>query len=317
MRTTRILCLAAAVLLPGCSDEARPGASDEPPPETRGADTASTAADVRTFQRELVLLGASDDSLLAIPWLLSARAAPGGVARSARVLVLREAEWEPVFRDDWEDPPTPTPWRVLPRGGMRVVVGGGDALERLVYDDGTHHLELAPGGTLMEWRGPRGGSYRLLEGSARVGGRLVNGAVLDVSRSAGTGEPDHGDWAFLTSGDSLQVALHGTRPGPAEPGTWRGWARLDFRSLRWSALTVEWAEVRAFEEARRDVPVAWRVTSAGDEVTGELRATGVHVEAGEGPGPQLPVSGLFGVRGTLTVEGRTFPVIGVLRHLQG
>lgn len=238
------------------------------------------------------------------------------MARSARVLVLRETEWEPVFRDDWEDPPTPAPWRVVPRGGLHLLVGADDALERVVYEEEARHLELIPGGTLMEWRGPRGGSYHLMEGAARVGGRAVEGYMLDVSRSTGPGEPAHGGWAFLVSGDSLQVALHDPRPGASGPETWRGWARLDFRGLRWPAVSVEWTEVRAFEEARRDVPVAWRIASPGDEVTGELETTGVHVEAGEGPGPQLPVSGLFGVRGTLTVEARDFPVSGLLRHVQ-
>lgn len=317
MRTSVILCLAAAVLAPGaCSDEPVREAPD-PPGETPAGDEAAPALEGRTFERHLVLLSAADDTLLAIPWLLSARVRPGGVDRSARGLVLHGTEWETVFEDDWTDPPTPVPWRVLPRGGMRILVGPGDALERIVYEDGVRQVELALGGTLTEWSGPRGGSYRLLEGSALLAGRAFDGVVLDVSRSAGPDDPVHGDWAFLVSGDSLQVVLHSPRRAAPGSGAWRGWARLDFRILRWPVLTLEWPEVRAYERARRDVPVAWRVSSPGDEVTGDLEAGGVRIEAGEGEGPQLPVWGLFGVRGTLTVEGGAYPVVGLLRHTQG
>lgn len=77
MRTSQILCLAAAVLVPACSDEARPEAAEAPPPGGgAGGDDGVSAPDVRTFQRELVLLGGSGDSLLAIPWLFSTRTGP-------------------------------------------------------------------------------------------------------------------------------------------------------------------------------------------------------------------------------------------------
>lgn len=317
MRPFAILCLAAAALVPGaCFDEAARDTPDAPGDVPTDEETVR-ALEGRTFERDLVLLGTTGDSIVAVSWLLSARTRAGGVDRSARGLVLRGTEWEAVFEDDWEDPPTRAPWRILPRNGMRVLVGRNDALERIVFDGGVRPMELALGETLTEWSGPRGGSYRLLEGSALVGDRSVDGALLDLSRSVGPDEPLHGDWAFLVSGDSLQVMLHS--PRRAEPGTgsWRGWGRLDFRELRWPVLTVAWPRVRAFEPARRDVPVAWGITSPRDEVRGALSAGAARIEAGEGDGAQLPLSGLFGVSGTFTVEGREFPVLGLLHHTQG
>lgn len=317
MKISAILCLAAAVLAPGaCSDE--PAGETSPPPE-EAPTVEPTLRDLegRTFERALVLLAADGDSLLTVSWLFTARVGAGGVERSARGLVLHGTEWETVFEDRWEDPPTRAPWRILPREGMRIAVGLDDALERIVYEDEVRRLELVPGGTLTEWSGPRGGAYRLLEGSAQVGGQTLQGPLLDVSRSLGPDEPAHGDWAFLMSGDSLQVVLHSPRRAAPGSGAWRGWARLDFRGLRWPVLTVAWPEVRTFEPARRDVPVAWRITSPRDELGGELAAESLRVDAGEGEGPQLPLRGLFGVRGTLSVEGGAYPVVGLLYHTQG
>ena len=228
MRSSVIPCLAAAVLASGaCSDEPAGGAA-EALDETVPSDEAMGALVGRTFERSLALVATGRDSLVIVPWLLTAGVSPGGVDRGARGLVLGGTEWQTVFEDDWEDPPTRAPWRILPRDGMRLVAGMDDALERIVYDDGVRQLELVLGETLTEWSGPRGGSYRLLQGSAVVAGRTVDGLMLDIRRSVGPDESPYGDWAFLISGDSLQVLLHSPRrqtPGggtgrpPGDPGS--------------------------------------------------------------------------------------------------
>ncbi|HSR41938.1 MAG TPA: hypothetical protein VLL48_07195, partial [Longimicrobiales bacterium] len=184
------------------------GPAEDPEEEPAAADEVFRALEGRTFRRSIVLVGSAEDSLLVVPWLVSARVHAGGVDRTARGLVLRGSTWEPVYGATWEDPPTRAPWRILPHREMRVVVGMDDGLERIVHDDGSRILELALGDVLTEWTGPRGGTFRLLEGSVRLGGRAVGGLMLDMSRSVGTDEPGYGDWAFLVSGDSLQVVLH-------------------------------------------------------------------------------------------------------------
>jgi len=148
-----------------------------------------------------------------------------------------------------------------------------------------------------------------------LGDRTVSGLGLDMARSW-TPADRHGDWAFLVSGDSLQVVLHSPTLRPPGSGAWRGWARLDFRQLRWPVLTMQWPDLRAFEQARRDVPVAWSIAAPDGEVRVELSAAGAHLEAGEGEGAQLPVRGVFGVVGTLSFEGGLYPVRGLVRHIQ-
>jgi hypothetical protein len=167
----------------------------------------------------------------------------------------------------------------------------------------------------MEWTGTRGQVYRLLEGAAYVSDQSVSGLVLDMTRVHGADETAQGDWAFLTSGDSLQVVLENPTAAPAgTPGNFRAWARLDFRDLQWPALTVDWAEVRGFQPARQDVPVSFTITADSDDLGGVLQVQAAQIQAGAGEGPLLPVDALFLVGGTLRIEGGSYPVRGLYRH---
>jgi len=264
----------------------------------------------------MVLLSPETDTVPAVAWLFTSRPDSAKVARTARAYVLHGGAWESLYEADWEEPPIREPWRILPHEGLRVLVGLGDVLERIVLDEPPVYAELGLGEVLVEWSGPRGGTYHLVEGEMVLGDRTVSGLGLDMARSWTPEGTQHGHWAFLVSGDSLQVVFHSPTSRPPGSGAWRGWARIDFRDLRWPVLTMQWTEVRSYGPARRDVPVEWSLSAPDGEVTVELAATATHLEAGEGDGAQLPVRGLFGVSGTLTFEGGLYPVRGVLRHVQ-
>jgi hypothetical protein len=172
--------------------------------------------------------------------------------------------------------------------------------------------------SLAEWTGRRGESFRFLDGGLVLAERRVPGLVLDMNRSRSTNEGAGGDWVVLASGDSLQAVIHTpTRADDRRPGAWRGWVRVDFRDVPLAALTVEWSTVRAFDRARRDVPVGWTLRSADGTVQGSLDARSSQLVAGESEGALLPVDGLFEVVGTLTLDGAEYPVHGLLRHTQG
>ena len=79
---------------------------------------------------------------------------------------------------------------------------------------------------------------------------------------------------------------------------------------------MDWSETRAFERARREVPVRWRFAGGGGEMAAELVAGAAHIEAGEGEGPLLPVDALFEVSGTVRIADATYPVRGLVRHQQ-
>jgi hypothetical protein len=197
-------------------------------------------------------------------------------------------------------------------------VGSGDAIERIYFQQGPRRLEVALGDLLAEWTGPRAQTFRIHEGATLLASGEVPGFVLDLSRAWTAEDPQPGDWGFLISGDALQVVLEA---GPWEEDTsgsrpFRGWGRVGFTNRQWEDLRVTWSDVRAFEPARRDVPMAWEIESATAGIRGTLVAVNPLLESGEGEGPMLPVEALYQVSGTLILDGREFPVRGIIRHSQ-
>jgi hypothetical protein len=271
----------------------------------------------RTFERNIVFLTSRPDSVLLVPWLITARSLPGSVRREVRGLLGRADTWEPFFQDRWETPPTRQPWRVLPRGRMRLVVGENDLLDEIVFDEGPRQLSVLLHEPLAEWSGQRGESFRILDGTVVLSSSRVPGLILDMTRSRTAREGSGGDWSVLVAGDSLQIVLHAANPDPpGTPGAFRSWARLGQNDLQWTRVTVEWSETRAFERARREVPSRWSATSAGGDMRAEVDVRTAHLEAGDGEGPQLPVDGLFEVEGTVHIGGDAHAVRGLLRHIQ-
>jgi len=295
----------------------------EPAPEVFVESQGTTPSDAprdfpgRSYERNFVFTTVTEDSLLIVPWLFETTTQPGTVVREARGWLDRSGTWDAFFAERWQTPPTRIPARVLPHGSLKLVVRDGNAVDGIIYDEGDRNLELALGSVLMEWGGPRGEVFQLLDGSLYLSDRRLGGIVLDMARGSSAETPRAGDWAFLASGDSLQLVLQGESEHQGEPlPAYRGWGRLDLRNLQWSPLTVDWVETNAFQPARRDVPVSWTISSPDGELQGTLEVSSADVRAGQGSGPVLPVQALFEVEGTVTIEGRTFPVRGLFRHEQ-
>ena len=295
----------------------------EPAPEVFVESQGTTPSDAprdfpgRSYERNFVFTTVTGDSLLIVPWLFETTTQPGTVVREARGWLDRSGTWDAFFAERWQTPPTRIPARVLPHGSLKLLVRDGNAVDGIIYDEGDRNLELALGSVLMEWGGPRGEVFQLLDGSLYLSDRRLGGIVLDMARGSSAETPRAGDWAFLASGDSLQLVLQGESEHQGEPlPAYRGWGRLDLRNLQWSPLTVDWVETNAFQPARRDVPVSWTISSPDGELQGTLEVSSADVRAGQGSGPVLPVQALFEVEGTVTIEGRTFPVRGLFRHEQ-
>lgn len=256
---------------------------------------------------------ASDTTFL-VPWLFRSRTRPGGVDRTVRGWLGRGGSWDPFLSAEWGTPPSRAPWRLLPQSGVRLVVGEGDAVESLLFEAGQRALEVEMGDVLMEWTGSGGETFRVVNAALYLSERRIAGLLLDATRVYAADATPPGDWAFLTSGDSVQVLLESPALAePGAPGAYRAWARVDFRDLQWPDVTVTWDEARAFEPARRDIPVAWGIASP-DRLSGRLEVVSTHLQAGEGPGPLLPVDALLEVSGTVTIQGLRYPVRGLVRH---
>lgn len=306
---------ALLVAVGGCGE----GPANEPteassPPATVAATPADTG---RVYERTVAFLGTGTDSVFGVPWLLSVQTGGETVRRSGKGWFLRGDVWDPFYDDSWETPPMRAPWRPLPHGPLRMVVGEGDALEQLSFVDGGRRLDLALDASLAEWTGRRGETFRFLDAGLVLAERRIPGVALDLNRTHAPIEGPSGDWVMLVSGDSLHAVLHTPlHDTMLEPAAWRGWVHLDFRDLPLASLTASWTESRAFDRARRDVPVGWTIRSADGTVSADLEARSSTLTAGEGDGPLLPVEGWFEVTGTFDVDGSTYPVQGLLRHTQ-
>ncbi len=315
LRTGPLTVVALAVLAHGC----RPDPSSMQGGEA-GVEPADTAPDrnfeSRVYERNIVFMTTGQDSAIIVPWFFTARTHPGGVLREVRGWLARSGEWEPFFQDRWEGPPTRVAFRILPRAAMRLLVGEGDALEAILYEEGVRQLDILIGEPIADWSGTRGEVFRVHDGSMLLGGQPADGLLLDVNRAHQPDDVPPGDWIFLEGGPSLTVVLEAPVGIPPGSTPYIGWARLGDRELRWPRVDVEWTETRAFERARRDVPVAWSIASGDGALAGTLSTVAMQLTAGEGAGPILPVDGLFQVRGTLTIDGDSYEVRGVLRHIQ-
>lgn len=263
---------------------------------------------------------APSDTLLAVPLFFTARTTEEGVRREIRGWVARGESWEPFADESWVTSPSRSAWRIIPRGAVRLVVGRAGALETVVFRDPPRVLELDLGEELVEWTGADGSTFRLDSAAAVFGSRTFQGLVLDMTRGRALSNPPSGDWAFLVSGDSLQIVLES--PAEAPPGTegaFRAFGRIDFRQLQWRNVTLDWSESRAYEPARRDVPGAWTFSSTedigpGPPLAGSLVSRSARLSPGTGEGPVLPVDALFIVSGTVALGDSAYPVHGLYRH---
>ncbi len=310
----RLGCAGAAlvVLLAACG-EAQP----DPPARTGGAavDASAGGGQVPTYERSFAFAGFVGDSAILVPWLMRTSAGQDSVVREAHGWLGRRGTWDPFYAERWTTPPTRAPSRILPYGSLRLLVQEDDVIDGIVFGDATRRLELSLGEVRSSWGGPRGESIELLAGVGHVADQRVEGTIMQMARASADGAPPGGDWALLVSGDSLQLVLaadveHG---GESEP-VYRGYANDRGSERLWTEVRLAWTTTEAFPPARRDVPVAWRVTAADGSLTGEIDRVSADIQPGAGQGPLLPLRALYEVAGTIRMAGRTYPVRGLLVH---
>jgi hypothetical protein len=308
----RGLAIALGAIAIACGE---PAADPPATPSGGGAEPSAEDGASPTYEQSFVFASVSRDSAFLVPWLMRTTVYPDTVLRETRGWLERSGVWDAFFSARWTTPPTRSPSRILPYGSLKLLVQEGDAVDGIIYEQGARRLEIALGEVRASWGGPRGEAIELLQGAAYLSDERVDGVVLHMARaSSGTTVPG-GDWALLASGDSVAVVLAADdeHSGDEEP-TYRVWADLQGELQVWTGVTVEWSSTQAFPPARRDVPVAWRVATAERDLLGSLESVSADISAGMGPGPLLPVRGLFEVTGDISVGSRRYAVRGLLVH---
>ena len=248
------------------------------------------------------------DSTLLVPWSFSAQTRPDGVDREVRGWLARSDTWDPFLNDGWGTPPTSAPWRILPHGPVRLVVGLGDALETILFQEGGRNLEVNLGELLVEWSGQRAQTFRVHEGTIVLSDRTVEGHVLDMSRGWAASDDPPGDWGILLSGDSLQVVLEDLEPeADPEGGAFSVRARVEFLDRQWQGVQTDLVGGQSFRAGPPGRAHEWEIESEEGDLAGLTPAVSPFLEVAEGEGPMLPVEALFQVAGTLTLGGKSFP----------
>lgn len=282
------------------------------PSVTTGGDAALGTAVGTTYRRTVVFMDTSGDSPMFVPWDFVNRVEAGGIARSTRGWLGRAGEWRLFVEEDWTTEPTRAPWRIVPRGSARLVVGLEDALRELYFREGLRDLSVRPGEIVAEWSGQRGDAYRLLAGTALLAGAETQGLVLDAFTARATGADEFTELALLAGGDRLQLVIADAEG--ADP--YRAWARYDSEEHSWPEVEVVWQETRTFERARREVPVVWRISSGDPALSGEFEAVSSHQHTLDGTRAILPVLGVYEIRGHVNIETERIDVEGFLHHFQ-
>jgi len=307
----RALACAFLLTLPGCGSDDAPSPGDGLPTDSASASPQAR----RAFERSLVFVSTGSPRIV-VSWLLESATRPGGVDRIHRGFLLRDGEWEPFYRSAWSTGPQREPWRVVPEGPFRILVGDAGRLDRVVFDGGGRQLQLTLDEPVAEWTGSQGGSFSLLEGDLTLGERRVPGWILDVSQGVRLEEGTLGDWLFLTTGDDLAVVVEAPVDGDGEV-RYQGWAHRAGDEARWPLVDVAWEETQAYEPARRDIPAVLLLSTPDGSLTGRLSVGSLQLETREGSGPVLPVDGLLEVEGRLELDGSGVDVRGLLRHRGG
>ncbi len=302
--------LAVFVLLTGCGQDApQPAASARGPAPAAGPERN---LDDRIYERNVVFMTVDADSTIIVPWLFRSSASQSGVERTAEAWLARAGLWEPFFSDRWDSPSTRSPFRIHPHGPMDLVVGPEGVLDEILYEEGPRQLEVIIDEGMSDWSGSRGETFHIHQGAAYFGDLRIEGLVLDMSRVLLREEPSPGEWMFLTGPGRLALVIEQT----SLSDNYQAWGRRGDEEYRWPEMEVEWSFVRSFEEARRDVPVAWELRSSDGAVSLSLASSGMELRAVPGAGPLLPVEGLYQVSGTVVMAGDSLDVRGLVRHVQ-
>lgn len=274
---------------------------------------------MEAHHRHLVFVSRDADTTTVVPWVFQGVRSGVSETRGRGVWMGRGASWERLVDEAEEAAAVGDSWQIVPGAGVAMVVTAEGRIESLRVRSASPTLRTRLGIILADWSpAPREG-VRFHQAVTEVEGEEVDGLLVDYAGITGPGQRPRGDWLFLQGGDLFQGFFVAVTPATADDPllpTWMGWTRIAVRERRWSALEVEWSEMRAFEDARRDIPTRWELRSPEGELEVLVESVGSHLEALEGEGALLPVEAFFTVRGEARFDGDTVAVHGVLRHRQ-
>lgn len=317
-----LLVALAALTASACGDGAdRPDGAAQAP-----VDFGPTAA----YERRMVFLGPGQRLPTAAIFDFVAVSDSLGLRRGVRARLADGVDWSRLMDEGWTLDRMREPWRLVPYGPLKLVMGDAGELSALVFRDDME-VRIEPGPPLAGHSPDAGTQLVLRRGRLAMGADLVHGVLLDAqlgraldpaaartdaapedgSGEDGGEEPTPsgrpGAEAFLLDNGGLYVVFSTASSGQL------AWLHRDGSDdvRRGARLTaIGWEEA---DEGLR-VPNAWQVTGRG-ELAGELVAEAVDGVDVSGV-PDLEALGYAIVSGWIEDAGERHELYGLVRHVR-
>jgi hypothetical protein len=309
------LAVIALLIVAACRAEVQP----EAPRQAVAADTGAVRQTL--YVREFAFVGERDGTPLVVPFVFSAAERDAQLRRSARAWLAHGAEWDAFLQESWTGSALGGVWRILPTADLRVIAGGADGIESLLFRRGERVLRLAPELLRATWSPRDELQYRLYEGRLDLGGQPTHGSVVEAYRvQHGATEEGFGagalDWLYATDGASVHLLLAESLGTSSDPDKTFAWVVLPDADQAWEQAQIRWMEMRPVEQARRDVPVAWSFSVPGSGIEGEVFSLGYQLQLGPDRPGRRAVLMRHSVEGWAGIGEDRYRIFGLLRHTQ-
>lgn len=268
------------------------------------------------YERRLLFLAPDEEPHLGALFDFSTVPAGTALRRSARGWLHLEDGWRELLDLAWEMEPMREPWRLVPHGPLRLVVGDDDDIEAVVHRTESNLLRLITGQDAAGWVPHAEGQLRLRGSRLHVDGHEADGMVLDlqlVHRGEGDqlGRPG-GREAFLADGLGMYLVVADTRATAPF-----AWMRRGHEEETWREASIEVIESRVLQDGDEggglDVPTGWRLFSREGGLYGEIQPIADRIRRADAD-TSAGLVRVHAVRGWVDVLGERRQVVGIVRH---
>lgn len=307
-----------ALLIAGC-DGSPPWRGDTEQERVEARPDFGAAA---AYDRHLLFLGPGGSLPTAAIFDFAALSDSVGLRRGMRARLLDSDGWTALIDEAWEMPSMREPWRLLPHGALRMVVGDAGDVDALVYQ-GELDLRLEPGATVAEHSPDAGTQLVLRQAHLILDGDLIPGLMLDAQLGRAvnpasvpppgavtpTPAARAGAEALLVDNSGFYAVLGSSASGEL------AWIHNGGRNDVRRGARLEAIEWDTDPESGLRTPARWRVTAPGESLTGELVTEAADHAPLEGR-TDVASLGYVAVSGWLEERGARRNVVGLIRQIR-
>lgn len=333
--------LLLTVVVVGACDDGPPWGSDASDQTGLDRDDFGPTA---AYDRRLIFLGPGAELPTAAVFDFAALSDSTHLHRGVRARLVDGVDWVSLMDAGWEMEPMREPWRLVPHGPLKVVVGDAGELDALLLR-GDVDVRLETGPAIDEYSPDAGTQLVIRQGRLRLGAEPVPGILLDAQLAravnpASVRRPPVApeDTSALEAENDIPADTLAAEPDPS-PAPQEGaeglvvdnsgfyvvfaasaagdfaWVSYGERDDVRRGTRLEPTEWEPYEEAAAQAPVAWRVVTPGGGLAGELRAEAADrsvLNPEVGPG----MLGYAIVTGYIEDRGVRRNVYGLVRHVR-